>query len=260
MVKKRFNIFRLGDAPTNEDLDDEEAARFHRDIIKKKLFLKKLYLEFYNIFKENTKNIPAGLKIELGSGGGFLKEVIPDVITTDVIDLSWTDKVISAEKMPFENESVSAFFLLNTLHHIKYPNNFFSEIQRCLKKDGRVVMIEPTNSSFAKFFYKHFHHELFDEKKVEWVIEGEERLTDANVALPWIIFIRDKQKFQKKYADLKILKVNKHTPFRYVLSGGVSAKQLVPSASFSFFTGVENLLSPLNQHIGLSMTIILEKT
>ena len=40
------------------------------------------------------------MKIELGSGGGFLKEVINDVITSDVLELPDVDKVFFGEKIP----------------------------------------------------------------------------------------------------------------------------------------------------------------
>ena len=107
-----------------KSIDDVQTTALHRNIIRKKGFLHKLFLENYRIFKENIKDIPDGLKIELGSGGGFLKEVINDVITSDVVELPGVDKVISAEKIPYPDESVAAFFLLGTLHHIKEPGKF----------------------------------------------------------------------------------------------------------------------------------------
>ena len=88
------------DIKNTEDLNEVESTVLHRNIIKKKGFLYKLYLEYYGIFKENIKDIPNGLKIELGSGGGFLKEVITDVITSDVLELPDVDKVFFGEKIP----------------------------------------------------------------------------------------------------------------------------------------------------------------
>jgi len=260
MLRWLVNLLKMPEAPNIENLDEVHSTLFHREIIKKKPFLKKLYLEYYNIFKENVQDVPKGFKIELGSGGGFLKEIITDVITSDVLDVSGVDKVFSAEKIPFPDESVSAFILLGTLHHIKHPDMFFSEIKRCLKLDGKVVMIEPTNSLFSRFFYKYFHHEVFDEKSNKWEIDGGGRLTDANLALPWIIFVRDREKFQKKYPALEILQVNKHTPFRWWLSGGLTTRQLVPSTSFEFFRKLEIFLTPCSNHLGSFMTIVLKKS
>ena len=243
-----------------KSIDDVQTTALHRNIIRKKGFLHKLFLENYRIFKENIKDIPDGLKIELGSGGGFLKEVINDVITSDVVELPGVDKVISAEKIPYPDESVAAFFLLGTLHHIKEPDKFFSEVSRCLKPGAKVIMIEPNNTPFSRFFFKHIHHEQFDEKKDSWQVDGVGRLADANLAMPWLIFGRDREKFLTKYPDLEILQINKHTPFRWFLSGGLSYRQFVPSASFGFFTKIEKLLSPFDNILCSFMTIVVKKS
>ncbi len=240
-----------------EDLDKAESTVLHRNIIKKKVFLHKLYLEYYEIFKENTKDIPDGFKIEIGSGGGFLKEVINDVITSDVLELPGVDKTFFAEKIPYPDKSIAAFFLLNTLHHLKEPDKFFSEVNRCLKPGAKIIMIEPTNTPFSRLFFKYIHHEQFDEKKDKWKVDGEGRLADANNAMPWIIFIRDREKFLTKYPDLEIIQINKHTPFRWFLSGGLSYRQLVPSASFGFFTKIDKLFQNIS---GSFMTIVIKKS
>ena len=243
-----------------KDIDDVQTTVLHRNIIKKKGFLYKLFLEHYGIFKKNIQDIPDGLKIELGSGGGFLKELINYVITSDVLELPDVDRIIFAEKIPYPDKSVAAFFLLGTLHHIKEPDKFFSEISRCMKPGGKIIMIEPTNTLFSRFFFKYIHHEQFDEKKDSWKVDGEGRLADANLAMPWIIFIRDREKFLTKYPDLEILQINKHTPFRWFLSGGLSYRQFVPSTSFGFFTNTEKILSPFHNILGSFMTIVIKKS
>ena len=121
---EHLQLSKIKHVKNTENLDEVESTISHRNIIKKKGFLYKLYLEYYRIFKENIKDIPDGLKIELGSGGGFLKEVITDVITSDVLELPDVDKVFFAEKIPYPDESIAAFFLLDTLHHIKEPDKF----------------------------------------------------------------------------------------------------------------------------------------
>ena len=257
---EHLQLSKIKHVKNTENLDEVESTVSHRNIIKKKGFLYKLYLEYYGIFKENIKDIPDGLKIELGSGGGFLKEVITDVITSDVLELPDVDKVFFAEKIPYPDESVAAFFLLDTLHHIKEPDKFFSEINRCLKPGAKIIMIEPTNTLFSRLVFKYIHHEQFDEKKDEWVVGGAGRLADANIAMPWIIFSRDREKFLQKYPDLEILQINKHTPFRMFLSGGLSYRQFVPSSSFKFFTNIEKMLSPLHNILGSFMTIVIKKT
>lgn len=160
--------------------------------------------------------------------------------------------------MPFENESVRAFFMIDVLHHIKKPRSFFVEAQRCLKKGGKIVMIEPANTLWGRFIYKNFHHEMFD-TKAEWEMDKTGPLSDANGALAWIIFQRDREIFDSEFGSLKILNISFHTPFRYLLSGGLSFRQLVPSFQYGFVKFLEVCLSPLNRWVGMFETIVLEK-
>ena len=50
-------------------IDSPERTILHGQIIKKKKFLKNLYLNWYSIFINEIKNLPNDVMIELGSGG-----------------------------------------------------------------------------------------------------------------------------------------------------------------------------------------------
>ena len=56
--------------------------------------------------------------MELGSGGGFLKDIEPSVICSDVLDLPTNDLTFSALDMPFADGELSALFMIDTFHHI----------------------------------------------------------------------------------------------------------------------------------------------
>ena len=104
----------------------------HNRILKSKKILYKTYLDWYQVFLDYVSPLDGKKIIELGSGGGVLKEIAPLVITTDVIPLPGCDLVCRAEKLPFENESVDAIFMLNTLHHIPDCNTFLrKQKERC---------------------------------------------------------------------------------------------------------------------------------
>ena len=252
------DLLKLGELKSIEDLNSPLTAEIHKAIIQKKPFLKKLYLDFYNEFKKSITDLPKGDLVEIGSGSGFIKEVIPEVITTDVFNGLNIDKVFSATSMPFKEGAVSAFFLFDVLHHIIDPLAFFNEVNRCLLDHGKIIMIEPYNSPWGSFVYKNFHHEPFD-TNADWEITVNGRLTGANGALPWIIFFRDRERFQKKFPHLKIKRLTPHTPFRYLISGGLSYKQLLPSFTYDLVKGLETMLSPLNEFLGMFVTVELEK-
>ena len=239
-------------------LDAPETTLLHGRIIRKKKFLKRLYIEWYKKLASETIDIPQGKMIEIGSGAGFIKEVIPQVITSDILDLPDLDLITSAETLPFQNSSISAIYMIDTLHHIPKPYFFLKEATRVLKPGGKIVMIEPANSFWGRFIYRNFHHEPF-EPNAGWEIPLKGPLSGANGALPWIIFERDRVKFEQKFSHLKIHKIKYHTPLRYLLSGGVSMKCIIPSWSFIFFRGLDRLLSTLFKQFSMFQTIVLIK-
>lgn len=240
-------------------LDDPRTTLAHRDIILAKPFLKKIYERWYKQFEKanaNCKQLPI---LEIGSGGGFLKEFLPNVITSDILPLPNVDKVFSAEQMPFENESLGGIVMLNVFHHIPKPYLFLQEAQRCLAKGGKVIMIEPANSALGRFIYKRFHHEPFDEHGGREIEPGNP-LSNSNQALPHIYFERDREQFIKEYPLLKIESIRYHSPFTYVISGGVSRSAMLPTFCLPLVISVEAILSPLSKQLGLFCTVELTKT
>lgn len=237
-------------------LDRPETLTLHRKLIENKFFLKQLYRKFYSEFR-NSK-YPPGKKVELGSGGGFIKKIVPGTLTSDLIGGKGIDKVFPAEKIPFKNNSISAFFMFDVFHHIKDIKRALGEMSRCLKKGGKIVMIEPYNSLWGRLIWKNFNKEAFDPES-SWRTNGKGRLSDANGALPWIVFVRDREIFNKKFPELKVKRIDPHTPLLYILSGGLSFPQIAPNFTYSFFSRLENFLSPLNFLLGMYVTVEIVK-
>ncbi len=239
-------------------LDDPLTTLTHRDLIRCKPFLKKLYTEWYSQFKKECDNFSIKRVLEIGSGGGFLDEVMPGVTTSDILPLPHCTMAFSAEKIPFSDESLSAIVMLNVFHHIPKPYLFLSEAQRVLAQGGKIVMIEPANSIWGRFIYKNFHHEPFDEKG-GWEVISTGPMSSSNQALPYIYFERDRTKFEKEFLHLKIEKLYYHTPLRYIVSGGVSRCAMVPSWSFGFFKAFDRFLSACTKQLCLFETVVLTK-
>jgi SAM-dependent methyltransferase len=242
----------------NSDLDDPATTLAHHEIILKKRFLKRLYNDWYSIFITEAKKINNGKYLEIGSGGGFLKEVFPEVITSDIATLPDIDRIFNAEELPFANNELGCIMMMNVFHHIPKPYSFLKEAQRTLIKGGKVVMIEPANSLLGRFIYKRFHYEPFDEKGPREISAGN-RLSNSNQALPYIYFERDLELFKKEFPSLKISSIKYHSPFLYVISGGVSRSAMLPYFTYNFVKGLERLLSPFAKQLGLFCTITIEK-
>ncbi len=239
-------------------LDDPRTTLAHRDIILNKPFLKRLYQDWYKIFISTSRSVGKGKYLEIGSGGGFLKEEFPEVVTSDILDLPVVDKVFSAEQMPFGENEFGCIMMLNVFHHIPKPYLFLKEAERTLIKGGKIIMIEPANSALGRFIYKRFHHEPFDPTGPREIKAGNP-LSHSNQALPYIYFERDLEIFKKDFPLLKINYIKNHSPFLYILSGGVSRTAMVPYFMYGFFKGIERLLSPFGKQLGLFCTVEIEK-
>jgi len=48
-----------------------------------------------------------GRRLEIGSGAGIIREVYPNVITSDLKVLPFVDIVLSAERLPFADNSLA---------------------------------------------------------------------------------------------------------------------------------------------------------
>lgn len=183
---------------------------------------------------------------------------MPEAITSDILPLPDVDQVFSAESLPFADGSLACILLLNVFHHIPNPALFLEEANRTLADGGRVVMVEPANSPLGRFIYKRFHHEPFDERG-GWEIEAGRPLTHSNQALPYIYFERDVARFRERFPDLAILSIQYHSPFTYLLTGGLSRWSLIPSFLTKPVEIFERWSKPLHPYIGLFCTIVLER-
>ncbi|MBI2028432.1 MAG: class I SAM-dependent methyltransferase [Candidatus Levybacteria bacterium] len=243
----------------SRNIDDPKTIEnYHADLIQKKPYLRNIYIDFYKQLRLYISPLGNKVIVELGSGGGFIKEIVPQAITSDIMKLKNIDMQFSALDIPFEKNSVDAFLMIDVMHHVSDVRRMFNELNRCLKKGGKIIMIEPANTLWGGFIYKYFHHELFNPKAI-WKFKPKGPMSSSNLSLPWIVFVRDRQIFERLFPYLKILNIKPHTPFMYLLSGGLRFPQLVPSFTYELFNNIEKLLKKFNPYIGMFYTIELKK-
>jgi SAM-dependent methyltransferase len=240
-------------------LDSPERTLEHKEIIKSKKILRDLYNDWYSLFTEVINSLPEGRLVELGSGGGFFKEIEPKVLCSDIIDLPSNDLTFSALQMPFEDASVSGIFMVDTMHHIPDSEVFLNEVNRVLKKGGKMIMIEPANSLWGRFIYKNFHHEPFNTGG-DWSIPERGPLSGANGALPWIVFIRDYNIYQSKFSQLKLESLKFINPLLYLVSGGVSRKQMIPDFLIPLVVKVDKILPRISKELSMFMVVNITKS
>ena len=241
------------------DLDSPQATEVHARLIREKKFLNQLYRRYYSDFETAYRLSPPGRPLEIGAGGGFLEAFIPDILKIDVRPGADVDFVASALDLPFADSSVSAIFMLNVLHHLKEPSHFFEEASRVLSPNGRVLMIEPYVSWLSRQIYGKLHHEPFDPNTKEWRLPEGGPLSSANDALPWVIFVRDRARFETLFPKMQILRIQPHTALLYLLSGGLSMRSFVPGIAFNPLFTVEKSIGSLMRYLGSMMTIELTR-
>ncbi len=224
------------------DLDDPNTTSLRKQIIQDKPLLKHIYEEWYEAICARLPSVEGSI-LEIGSGAGFLKSRIPDLITSDIMPVPGNDITCNAQALPFEDNSLRAIVMVNVLHHISDPEQFFKEAYRCIDDDGAIILVEPWVSSWSRIIYSNLHHEPFNPESPSWKLPESGPLSGGNDALPWIIFERDQEKFSQK-TNWYVKSVQPTMPFRYLLSGGVSMRNLLPGWMIRPLTALENIMSP----------------
>lgn len=243
-----------------KDIDTPETTDLRRAIINSKPFLKKIYAEWYAVIQSHLSQSSVELPVlELGSGAGFLDDFVPKLITSEVFHLAGIQVVLDAQRLPFAEGSLKGVAMTNVLHHIPDASQFFSEAHRCIAPGGKIVLIEPWLTAWSRFVYRNLHHEPVDDKSKSWRIDGEGPLSRANSALPWILFCRDRSKFETVFPDLEIDLIEAYMPFRYLVSGGISLRNLMPAWSFPMWHWLETLLYLFRDHLGMFAIVTLTR-
>lgn len=236
------------------ELDSPELTARRAELIVGHPYLRRLYERWYRSLLGRLPEVP-GLCLEIGSGGGFLKEVAPEVVTSDVMPLPNADLVIDAATLPFEDGSLRAVLATNVLHHVPDIAAFLRECERCLAVGGRLVAIEPWPTAWSRFVYRRLHHEPFDELR-DWTLPPGGPLTAANGALPWIVLVRDRAEFLRSFPRLRIVAIEPTMPVSYLACGGLGRAWRLPGWSFDLIRAIE---SPFDR-LGIFARIALERT
>ncbi|MDR3574633.1 MAG: methyltransferase domain-containing protein [Anaerolineaceae bacterium] len=239
-------------------LDDPRVTSLRTKIVKEKKFLNKIYTYWYQMIIQQLPISPLPV-LELGTGPGFLKELLPELITSDVIPCQNVDILLDGQQLPFTDRSLKAVVMVDVLHHVQNPRLFFTSAARCVQAGGCILMIEPWNTRWSRWVYTHLHHENFDPNAQEWLLNSTKPLSEANGALPWIMFSRDSAQFSREFPFWKIDIIQPIMPMAYLLSGGFSTKLGPPAWFFPFCQTIENSMTPLNPHIAMFALVVLRR-
>lgn len=245
------------------DVDGENRLKLHRKMLEKKRMLREVFTEFHHLFRKLDRQFfsGSGIEVELGAGVSPMRDSYPEVLATDVVEAPNLDKVINAEAIDFADNSVRTIYGQNCFHHFPHPDQFFYELNRVLVPGGGAILLEPYYGPFATFLFKRlFRTEGFDKTYPSWETAVAGPMNGANQALSYIVFIRDQKEYERKHPSLSIVHQELAGNYlKYLLSGGLNFRQLLPD-SFTDFVGLlEKFISPLNRWIALHHVIVIRK-
>lgn len=203
-----------------------------------------------------------GETLEVGSGSGILKELLPEVHLSDVVGLPWVDHVVDATAMPFEPGAFSNIIGIDVLHHFADPWAFLREAGRVLPVGGRLLLIDVHVTACSWIFYRFLHHEDIylrgyhrprgtDQPKDPW---------QGNIAMTNVVFNRLKPGELERRAQLKVVHREMFSFFDFQLAGGFRPWALIPYPWFQRVVKLDRWLKPVMKWLGFRIFLVLEKT
>jgi SAM-dependent methyltransferase len=243
-------------------LDHKKIDYKNRKIYQNKELIKIIYSNYYKKIKKNIYVSDKKKTLELGSGGGNIKKVIKECITSDQFKNENIDRIENIYNINFKKNSISNIILIDVFHHLQFPGLALKEIHRVLIKNGRIIMVEPAMGFIPRIIYKIFHYEPNGfNLKINWN-DTPKKIPSLNQyfaaqSLPWRAFFLKELNLKSKY---KIKLIKPFSDFAFLLSGGYSYKAFYPKFLYSLIKLIDKILTSISIKIfSARMLIVLEK-
>lgn len=240
----------------NEDIDAHQQRWLAKPV------LRKIYHDFHERIAEGLTHQVNGAVVELGSGIGNIKEVIPDCIRTDIFSRPWLDRTENAYALNFPADSLSNIILFDVFHHLEYPGTAMCEFFRVLVPGGRLLIFDPCLSLFGLLVYGVFHHEavaltrpMLWTAPPGWKPEDQHYFAAASHATRLFLM----SKYRPLLAQWRIHCIHRWTALDYVLSGGYSKPQLYPASFLPLLRWISKCMDVFPVLFATRMLVVLEK-
>jgi len=245
--------------PVNSYLLDVEKNRV---LWERKPVLRHTYRKMYGAIASRLAGSPGETTLELGSGIGHSKDVIPQCVTSDTFPAPWLDRVESAYRISYAGGAVTNLVLFDVWHHLEYPLGALDEFARVVRKGGRVILLEPAVGILGLLVYGIFHKEpLGLRRSINLGAPAPDSVDSpapyAAVANCWRMFRRPA--FRAGLADWNILEVRRFSALAYLGSGGYSGPQLLPQFLLPMAYGLEKILDYFPLLFAVRMMVVLER-
>jgi len=233
----------------HHDLNKTQA---NFQLLKKNRNLLFWYEELYRDLLGIVPDVSEKKILEIGSGNSPLKEFLPNVITSDILNLSHLDYVFDCHDINnFEgipDHSIDIIVLTNVLHHLHDPIRFLCNATQKLKTGGELFILEPYFSLVSYPLFRFLHHESVDfsiSRPVLKMIHGP--LSSSNQAIPYMIFFSNKNwlnDLSDSY-DLAKMRIGFFSSISYMMTGGISRILPVPHSLYRSIFKIDRSLAML---------------
>jgi SAM-dependent methyltransferase len=235
-----------------------ETLREHERAWNERPLLRRIYGDWFALIASRLARVP-GATLELGSGIGRLREFVPDLVTSDVEETPWADRVVDAARLPYGDGELANIVMLDVYHHLPEPAAFLDEACRTLGPGGRVVMLEPHVSPLSRLGYR-FHHERLELKGDGFAGSDSPDPMDANLAQTTLAFFKQRDEYARRWPELPVVDEQLLSFLVYPLSGGFTKRPLLPAALYRPLNAVERALTPaLGRVAAFRSLVVLER-
>ena len=227
---------------------------------KAKPVLREIYRDFHRLLARSLSAVP-GETMEIGSGIGNIKEVIPHCVRTDIFPNPWIDRQENIYRLTMANRSVANLILFDVFHHLEYPLDALNECHRVLQPGGRLLVFDHAMSAAGFLFSKFLHHErdgflqsykLYSDNASE--LDSPRYYADhANAQR--IFEHRFKELLQTSWRKVAVVKI---PAFKWLLSGGYRGPSLLPPSAAAPVACSERAASLMPSLFALRVLAVLE--
>ena len=227
----------------------------------KKPVLRQIYRDFHKTIASYLGQIPGEI-VELGSGIGNIREVIPQAVRTDLFPNPWIDRTEDIYRLSMANDSCANLILFDVFHHLEYPMDALDECRRALKPGGRLLIFDHAMSLAGYLFSRFVHHEKAGFGKPYFLRRGQhafdrEARYYADHANADRVLIR---RFDELLVNgWRRVTVTKMAAISWMASGGYRGPCLIKNPEHFGWQALERILAFFPGLFALRLLVVLEK-
>jgi SAM-dependent methyltransferase len=228
----------------------------------RKPVLRSLYRNFHERIAAECACVP-GPTVELGSGIGGLRSVIPDCILTDIEPGPGIDRVETAYALTFDDASIANLIMIDVFHHLRYPGTALDEACRALAPGGRLVIFDTCTSFLGNIVYGLLHDEpLGASRPIAWAAPpdwdpSQKTYYAQQSNAPRVFLSREYEATLETH--WRIMARRRYSAISYVLSGGYSKPRLYPEKALPLMRALDRICDKAPKLFATRLLVVLEK-